>query len=70
MIVRVTQMGRDEKQHVELPEGATVQDALTKAGISSTGITVTINGSTAQLDAKLSHKQTVMVASKVAGGNA
>ncbi len=68
MIVRVAQLGNPNRDHVELPEGGTVQEALNKANVTTTGITVTINGAPAAMDSVLRHKQTIMVASKVAGG--
>lgn len=68
MIVRVMRLGSPDKQHIQLPEGATVSDALSQAHISSQGITVTVNGVTAELSQILGNKQTVMVATKVAGG--
>lgn len=68
MIVRVMRLGSPDRNPIELPDGATVADALRQAGISSQGITVTVNGATAELSQILGHKQTVMVATKVAGG--
>ena len=68
MIVRVMRLGSPDRNPIELPDGATVNDALRQAGISSQGITVTVNGAPVELSQILGHKQTVMVATKVAGG--
>jgi sulfur carrier protein ThiS len=68
MQVRIKQLGGGDPRYVELPEGSTVQDALTKAAISSVGVTVTVNGSNSTMDTRLSNKNTIMVTTKVAGG--
>lgn len=68
MIVRVMRLGNPDRNPIELPDGSTVADALREAGISTQGITITVNGSIAELSQILGHKQTVMVGTKVAGG--
>lgn len=68
MIVRVVRMGSNDQQHVELPNGGTVRDALDKLGISTSGISCSIKGIQVGLEQALDHKNTIMVGSKVAGG--
>lgn len=68
MIVRVMKLGNPERQTIELPEGSTVADALNEANVSSDGVTVTVNGANAELSQLLGNKQTILVATKVAGG--
>ena len=68
MIVKIRPVGGDEK-YAEVPDGASVADCLRKAGQPTSGVTVSINGSTVSMDAEVRHKQTIVLTSKVAGGN-
>ena len=65
--VKVLVLGGDRKI-VQLPEGATVADALREAGIGASGMTCAVNGENAQLSQVLRDRQTVTVSNKVAGG--
>ena len=65
--VKVLVLGGDRKI-VQLPEGATVAEALHAAGIGASGMTCAVNGENAQLNQVLRHRQTVTVSNKVAGG--
>lgn len=67
MLVRVAEVG-GRREHVELPDGSTVRDALAKAGVPTSGMTYSIAGEQVGTDTILRHKQTVTVTSKVKGG--
>lgn len=67
MIVTVRPLGA-EPRHVEVPEGASVQDCLQEADAPTTGVTASINGQTVSMATTVRHKQTIVVSTKVAGG--
>lgn len=51
----------------ELDRGATVKDALGKAGIGADGKRVTVNNAQADLNARLDNDATVSVTGKISG---
>jgi sulfur carrier protein ThiS len=67
MKVKVLVLG-GEREIVEVPEGATVAEALRAANVSSAGVTCAVNGENAQLNHTLRDRQTITISNKVAGG--
>lgn len=67
MKVKLLKLGHSAHQ-VELPAGSTVQDALNKAEIGSTGYSLTINGLGASAGVALSDGDIVTMVPKIEGG--
>lgn len=66
--VRFLMLGQPA-QILEVEEGSSVADVLRAAGVSSTGLQVSINGrDDTSMAERVSHKQTVVATNKVAGG--